>query len=47
MKVDEIMKFKKYKKDKDWVTKKFEGAEHNEKSWQERLPIVFKFLFTK
>jgi len=47
MKVDEIMKFKKYKKDKDWVTKKYEGAEHNEKSWQERLPIVFKFLFIK
>lgn len=46
-KMDEIMKLKKYKMGKNWVTKKFDGAAHNEKSWQERFPIILKFLFQR
>jgi predicted alpha/beta superfamily hydrolase len=46
-KVDSILTLKKYKKGKNWETKKFQGAAHNEKSWQERFDGVLKFLFKK
>lgn len=46
-KVDIIMKSKGYTFNKNWVTKKFEGASHNEQSWQERFDIILKFLFAK
>lgn len=44
LKVDNIMRAKGYIEEKDWVTKKFPGAEHNEPAWQKRMDIVLKFL---
>ena len=33
-----------YKKDRDWITRKFVGAEHSERSWRERVHIPLMFL---
>jgi predicted alpha/beta superfamily hydrolase len=35
-----------YEENKNWVTKKFPGAEHNEESWRERVDIPLKFLLS-
>lgn len=42
--VDSIMVTKDYLKDSNWMTEKFEGASHDEKSWRERIHIPLKFL---
>jgi len=42
--VDNIMVAKGYT-DKNWMTKKFDGAAHIEKSWQERFPYPLIFLY--
>lgn len=44
--VDYIMKNRGYTEGKNWITKKFPGAEHNEKSIKERLDVIYKFLYT-
>jgi predicted alpha/beta superfamily hydrolase len=44
--VDNIMQEKGYD-EKNWITKKFEGADHNEKSWSKRLHIPITFLLGK
>ncbi len=41
--VDALMRKKGYR-DADFMTRVFEGAEHNEKSWSERLAIPMTFL---
>jgi predicted alpha/beta superfamily hydrolase len=43
LKADEVMKAKGYVRDKNWITKKFEGAEHSEKAWRKRvdIPLIF------
>ncbi|HNT54916.1 MAG TPA: hypothetical protein PKG95_09410 [Anaerolineaceae bacterium] len=33
-----------YTRQQDWVTLKFEGAEHSEKFWRERVALPLKFL---
>ncbi|MBI5964286.1 MAG: alpha/beta hydrolase [Chloroflexi bacterium] len=33
-----------YVENKNWLTLKFDGAEHSEKSWRERVEIPFAFL---
>ncbi len=45
--VDEVMRAKGYTEGKNWVTRKFEGAEHNEQAWQNRMDIILKFLYGK
>ena len=45
--VDDIMKKKGYTQGKNWVTRKFEGAEHSEKSWQVRMDVIYEFLYGK
>jgi len=44
LQADAVMKAKGYKEGKNWLTKKFEGAEHSEKSWAERLDVPLVFL---
>ena len=34
-----------YREGVDWVTRKFEGAEHNEAAWRARLHLPLEFLF--
>ncbi len=41
---DRILREKGYQPGKDWVTWKWEGADHSEKSWRERLDTPLKFL---
>lgn len=42
--VDKIMLDKGYVQGRDWVTKKFPDAEHNEQAWQDRVPQILQFL---
>lgn len=42
--VDQIMEKKGYVQGKNWITKKFEGAAHNEESWKKRAHVPLKFL---
>jgi predicted alpha/beta superfamily hydrolase len=44
LQADSILISKGYLKDKNWMTRKFAGASHNEKSWQERVNIPLQFL---
>ncbi len=46
-KADAIMKDKGYKQGKNWITRKFAGAEHSEKSWRERVDVPLEFLLRK
>lgn len=43
-KVDALMKAKGYRADVDWMTRAFPGADHNERSWRERVEIPLTFL---
>ena len=44
LKIDKILFDKGYKVDKDWMTKKYKGHEHNEIYWRERLKVPLMFL---
>jgi len=43
---DEVMRSKGFT-DKNWITKKFEGDDHSEKSWAKRLDVPLVFLLGK
>ncbi|MBC7495388.1 MAG: alpha/beta hydrolase, partial [Flavobacterium sp.] len=45
-KADHIMRMKKYNS-KNWLTKKFEGDDHSELSWQKRFYIPLEFMLSK
>jgi predicted alpha/beta superfamily hydrolase len=42
--VDQVMEAKGYTRGKDWLTLKFEGAEHGERAWRERVHRPLEFL---
>ena len=44
---DAIMKKKGYRQGKNWITRKFEGEEHSERSWRKRVHIPLEFLLGK
>lgn len=46
-KVDVMMKKRGYQQDKNWMTRKFEGAVHNENAWRDRLHVPLEFLLGK
>jgi len=46
-KVDAIMAAAGYEDGKQWITRKFEGDDHSEKSWSKRLDIPLVFLLGK
>jgi predicted alpha/beta superfamily hydrolase len=41
---DLVMRAAGYKRGVDWLTRKFPGAEHSERSWRERVQIPLLFL---
>jgi predicted alpha/beta superfamily hydrolase len=41
---DAVMTAAGYTAGRDWITRKFEGAEHSEKSWRERVELPLEFL---
>jgi predicted alpha/beta superfamily hydrolase len=45
--VDEIMREKGYEEGRDWVTYRFEGAEHSERAWRKRVGIPLAFLLRR
>lgn len=47
VKVDAMMQKRGYKQDQNWMTRRFEGAEHNENAWRERLHISIEFMLGK
>ena len=46
LKVDEVMRARGYDA-QSWLTQKFPGADHSERSWRERLHIPLSFLLGK
>jgi predicted alpha/beta superfamily hydrolase len=44
--IDVLLKSKGYSK-KNWITKEYPGAEHNEKAWQSRFHDVLKFVMPR
>lgn len=46
-KADALMQKKGYKKGKNWITQKFPGAGHDEKSWSRRVNVPLEFLLKK
>jgi pimeloyl-ACP methyl ester carboxylesterase len=44
LKADAVMRAAGYTEGRDWLTRKFPGAEHSEKSWRERVDIPLTFL---
>jgi pimeloyl-ACP methyl ester carboxylesterase len=42
--VDQVLRAKGYQQGRDWLTLKFEGAEHGERAWRERVHIPLEFL---
>ena len=44
MRMDEVMRNQGYRAGEDWITRRFEGADHSPRAWRERLHIPLKFL---
>ncbi len=42
--IDEVMRAAGYVEGRDWITRCFEGAEHSERAWRERVHIPLAFL---
>lgn len=47
LKMDQVMRSAGYNEGKNWITRKFAGAEHSEKSWSQRLDVPLTFLLHK
>ncbi|MDE0055339.1 MAG: alpha/beta hydrolase-fold protein, partial [Gammaproteobacteria bacterium] len=43
-KVDRVMRKKGFRAGDDWITRRFEGADHSPSAWRERVHIPLKFL---
>jgi predicted alpha/beta superfamily hydrolase len=46
LEIDVLLKSKGYSK-KNWITREYPGAEHNEKAWQGRFSNVLKFIMPR
>ncbi|MYD97717.1 MAG: hypothetical protein F4X98_10060 [Gammaproteobacteria bacterium] len=44
LKMDELMRNKGYRSGEDWVSRRFEGADHTPRAWRERLHVPLRFL---
>lgn len=42
--MDEWLRAAGYREGQDWLTRKFEGAEHSERAWRERVHLPLAFL---
>lgn len=42
--MDEVMRQHGYTAGEDWITRRFDGADHSARAWRERLHIPLKFL---
>ncbi|HNK63090.1 MAG TPA: alpha/beta hydrolase-fold protein [Anaerolineales bacterium] len=46
VKFDEHLRARGYLADQNWVTRKFESADHNESAWRARVDVPLSFLFS-
>jgi predicted alpha/beta superfamily hydrolase len=46
-KMDEAMKAKGYVAGKNWLTRKYPGDDHSERSWRKRVHVPLEFFFGK
>lgn len=44
LRVDEVMRRRGYVKGNNWLTRKFDGADHSERAWRRRIDIPLQFL---
>jgi predicted alpha/beta superfamily hydrolase len=44
LKMDEVMQSKGYRSGEDWISRRFDGADHSPRAWRERLHIPLIFL---
>lgn len=44
--VDPLMQAKGYRAGKDWITRRYTGAEHNEAAWRQRIEVPLVFLLS-
>ncbi|MBF6025300.1 alpha/beta hydrolase-fold protein [Lysobacter niastensis] len=42
--MDAVMREHGYVEGRNWITRRFEGAEHNERAWRDRLEVPLQFL---
>ena len=42
--MDAVLRQKGFRQNEDWITRRFEGANHTPKAWRDRLHIPIKFL---
>lgn len=45
--MDAAMRAGGYTEGRNWITRKFEGAEHSERAWRERVDVPLQFLLGK
>ncbi|HEV8695641.1 MAG TPA: alpha/beta hydrolase-fold protein, partial [Lysobacter sp.] len=45
--MDALMRANGYVEGRDWITRKVEGAEHNERAWRDRVDVPLVFLLAK
>jgi hypothetical protein len=45
--MDAVMKSAGYAEGRDWVARKFPGAEHSEKYWRARVELPLEFLLSR
>ena len=45
--VDQILKDKGYRLGEDWITRRFDGANHSPKAWRDRVHIPLTFLLAR
>ena len=46
-KMDLVMKKRGWTRGKNWITRKFQGADHSERAWRKRIHIPLEFLLGK
>ncbi|MDI1319870.1 MAG: alpha-amylase family glycosyl hydrolase [bacterium] len=44
LKLDGVLRAAGYTEGRDWITKKFPGAEHSERAWRQRVDVPLSFL---
>lgn len=44
LKMDEVMRSRGYRSGEDWISRRFDGADHSPRAWRERLHVPLKFL---
>ncbi|MDE0225401.1 MAG: sulfatase-like hydrolase/transferase [Gammaproteobacteria bacterium] len=44
LEMDAVMRNKGYRDGEDWITRRFEGADHSPRAWRERFHVPLKFL---